>query len=667
MLDSGYRYFGAVMAMMYLLPVPFAAAAEPAPGVRFMIHGSFGPELPSEEFLRFVERVKPDVLLTGAFDQRLYAAAVPGPKSKADPLVPADHLAKWKQVADRLHRSGIRLVAHVELFVVTDRPAERDEASGWFGYFDRQWDEKLLGPRPAKSAAELLEEPDLDRERGPGTDTVALCGCRVNTKALSACANKPAWRATQKAMLKAAVAAGVDGFITNRNYVDHCACPRCQEKFRRWLSERYTAEQLKERFGIGDLAKAPLCMIGAHRDHDTVPGPLVLEKQRFAKHSVKEFFDEVFVDFGRKQKADLFLSQWNHMAYFDELHLDRGHLPPSTRTSFAHGAADERWGLPLDVWGRGEDLLWYCNWGTTQNTILAKEYAGDTVLYGKLLRTLAAGKPYVINKYEYYRPRNMMAEAAALGYAVNAIDTPWQNEDDRAVVLRYFDFLKQHDSLYRPAESWSDVALFFPRIALHAGDASPLEYVEAAGRTMVRHHVQFDILPGDRMATVPLDRYKAVIVPAAEYVGDAGRAALARYVENGGKLLLTPVSKADRDRPGVCSEEARKRVAASEPVKVKAITVPNVRNERDAFLKALREAAGDLSGCDAPWTVEMHVYRQPASKRMVVHLVNYNHDEKGQGKAVAAREAPIGAELVGVRLRLPEGMRVKTVRFPVAG
>ena len=52
--------------------------------------------------------------------------------------------------------------------------------------------------------------------------------------------------------------------------------------------------------------------------------------------------------------------------------------------------------------------------------------------------------------------------------------------------------------------------------------------------------------------TVPLNRYKAVIVPAAEYLGEPGRAALARYVEHGGKLLLTPVSNADRERPGVC-------------------------------------------------------------------------------------------------------------------
>ena len=132
-----------------------------------------------------------------------------------------------------------------------------------------------------------------------------------------------------------------------------------------------------------------------HRDPESTPDELTIEKQRFIKHKVKEYFDEVYIAHGRGLKPDLFVAQWNHMAYFDELHLDRGHLPPSTRTGFAHGAADERWGLPPDLWARGESMLWYCNWGTTQNTKLDKQYAGDTVLYGKLIRALAAGKPYI--------------------------------------------------------------------------------------------------------------------------------------------------------------------------------------------------------------------------------------------------------------------------------
>ena len=48
---------------------------------------------------------------------------------------------------------------------------------------------------------------------------------------------------------------------------------------------------------------------------------------------VKEFFDEVYVHHGRQLKPGLFVGQWNHIAFFDELHLDRGHLPTSTRTT----------------------------------------------------------------------------------------------------------------------------------------------------------------------------------------------------------------------------------------------------------------------------------------------------------------------------------------------
>ena len=46
----------------------------------------------------------------------------------------------------------------------------------------------------------------------------------------------------------------------------------------------------------------------------------MLEKQRFAKHRVKDFFDEVYIRHARGLDPDLFAAQWNHMAYFDELH-----------------------------------------------------------------------------------------------------------------------------------------------------------------------------------------------------------------------------------------------------------------------------------------------------------------------------------------------------------
>src|SRR5205807_857672 len=93
---------------------------------------------------------------------------------------------------------------------------------------------------------------------------------------------------------------------------------------------------------------------------------------------------------------------------------------------------------------------------------------------------------------------------------------------------------------------------------IHAGDAAPLEYVEAAGRAMIRRHVLFDVLPDDLLATTPLERYRTLIVSAWEYLEKTERAALTRYVKHGGRLLLLPVSRADRERAGAAGMRARR-------------------------------------------------------------------------------------------------------------
>src|SRR5438874_2067000 len=99
---------------LILLTVP-TAAAESRP-IRFLLHGNMSHELPTEEYLRFVEQIKPDILVMGVFDQRLYAQ--PEPEKL---------LARWKIVAERLHKSGIRLVGQMEMNVVSDRPADQAE------------------------------------------------------------------------------------------------------------------------------------------------------------------------------------------------------------------------------------------------------------------------------------------------------------------------------------------------------------------------------------------------------------------------------------------------------------------------------------------------------------------------------------------------------------
>jgi len=318
-------------------------------------------------------------------------------------------------------------------------------------------------------------------------------------------------------------------------------------------------------------------------------------------------------------------------------------------TTFAHASANERWSLPPDLWGRGEDFFWYCNWGTAQNTQLDKRFVADVTLHAKLLRSQARGRPYVVNKYDYYRPRAMLAEAFALGMMPGAITVPYRPPEDADVMARYFAFFRKHADLFarNNGETAADVLLVYPRTRTHLGDADGLEMVEAAGRTMIVNHIQFDMVPDDLLPQTDLTKYRAVI--ATQTTG-LEREAFATFTRKGGKLILTP----RQGDPGERFEQA---------VVIKGIEPQSGGTSKAEPLRlAITEAVGAARAeFKAPYTVEAHVYRQP--NRMVVHFVNYNHKEKAAGKSSVEREAPIAAASVAVRLPLPAGSMVKGLTF----
>ncbi len=69
-------FWPGLLLALWLASAPSLFAAESKP-VRFLLHGGYGVEPPGEDYLRFVEQVKPDVLIVGVFDQRFYASASP--------------------------------------------------------------------------------------------------------------------------------------------------------------------------------------------------------------------------------------------------------------------------------------------------------------------------------------------------------------------------------------------------------------------------------------------------------------------------------------------------------------------------------------------------------------------------------------------------------------
>ena len=618
------RFTGLLLGVL-LLGVACGAPKPTAP--RRMLTGTLS--LPNEAFLKFAERVKPDMVVMGAFGAPQWTA-------EKDPRA---WLAQWKTIFERMHRSGIKVVGMIELLNVG---ADVAAAERWLEFYEKRWDEKLLGERPSAKGHSLLEQRAWLPEKQRGA------------YAPRACAANPHWHEVEKALVGALIDAGIDGFITHRNMYGQCGCERCRDGLRKYLAANYKPAELKSRFSIANLAAHKLPHIyGFHREHATKPTALELEGMKFARRQTKECFDEVFLQYARGRKKDLIVAQWNHIPHFDEMRLDDGHIPGSPTTTFVHACHDERWSLPADVWGRGEDFFWYCNWGTTQKTQLNKQHVADITLYAKLIRSQARGRPYVINKYDFYRPRNMMAEAAALGMIAGAIAVPHGTKEDADVMARYCKFLDEHAEIFQNqnGESTAKVLLVYPRTASHAGRIDGIEMIEVAGRTMIADHVQFDFVPDDLLDKTDLKKYRAIVASEPEGLTQE---TLEPFHKAGGRLIALP-----RGDDLVASLRWKKLGAA-----IVAGLEPRTGGKPAAapFRVALHQAMGiPHLQTTTPYTLEVHAYRQ--SGRLIVHLVNYNRSENATGKSVVAREAPIDVEPAQFQLALPQGTKVKRVRF----
>ena len=272
------------------------SCAAPKPTVpRRILTGTLG--LPNEAFLKFAERTKPDLVIMGAFGAPQWTA-------QKDPRA---WLAQWRAIFERMHRSDIKVVGMIALLHVG---ADVTAVDDWVEFYEKRWDEKLLGKKPSAEGRSLLEQRAWlpDKQRG--------------AYAPRACAANPDWRAVEKALVGALIDAGIDGFITHRNMYGQCGCDHCHDGLRKQLAANYKADELKSQFGIANLAKHKLPHIyGFHRNHTNGPSALALEGMKFARGQTKACFDEVFLQYARGRKKNLIVAQWNHIPHFDEMRL----------------------------------------------------------------------------------------------------------------------------------------------------------------------------------------------------------------------------------------------------------------------------------------------------------------------------------------------------------
>jgi hypothetical protein len=444
------------------------------------------------DYLDFVNDAQPELVQFGFYGGHFWSLShTPSYKGYPAhfPVQGLDECGNWFEEKNRqLHARGVKVVGHFNVEFLVGDPDGPNGPTGFFKFYRDGWDEKELGPRPVADPLLLLEK------NADGTP-ISQKGYGIGKmQEYWGCLRNPHWQAVLKAWTKRGIERGVDGLIANYFYRHNCLCEHCQRDFRAYLAERFTPMELQAQFGIDELASHQFTEIVAwHKPEESTP--LKREMLRFSQLSNKQVFDKVLVKYGRSLKPDLIVAQWDHLGNF---HMIGG---------------DERCMLPADVWGRDESYLWYSTGAAACYTDLANGFCGDGTLQARYIRGMFDNKPYTLGKYEGTRIRAAIGELAANGGCPMGFYTRFKDPAAREEIVRYYQFLKRYDEIYRGNRSHAEVALLFPRTHVFAGDLAAVEQFRQLGKQLLEAHVLFDVLSDEPQHIARRASYRHIFAP----------------------------------------------------------------------------------------------------------------------------------------------------------
>lgn len=558
-----------------------SSAADP-PRLEFTRMVAHWAKYDDPEYLAFIDEAEPELVQLGFYGGHFWSLAhTDSYKGYPAHLPRKGHkeCGQWFQERNNeLRKRGVKVVGHFNVeFLVGDIDGENGP-TGFFDFYRNHWNEKELGPKPVEDPVKLLEI-------GPDGKPIGQKGYGIGgMHEYWACLRNPHWQSVLKALVKRGIERGVDGYIANYFYRHNCLCEHCQSGFRRYMSSRHEPAELKQQFGIENIATHQFDeILFWHKPEESTP--LRREMLRWSQISNKQVFDEIFLKYGRSLKPNLITAQWNHLGKINAI---RG---------------DERCLLPVELWGRNEDYLWYSTGAAAYFTDLSNRFLGDATLQARYIRGSFDDKPYTLGKYENTRIRAAIAELAANGGAPMGFYTRYTDPEARKVISQYYQFLKKHDAIYRANRSRAEVALLFPREAVHAGNVETIEQFRAIGTKLLDEHVLFDVIPDDLATDELVSGYQQIV-----------------SIENAQtQAVINDNSRSRFELPYTV------RVSASRPASGNGLAIHFVNYNRD-------EPPKDRNG-------------KPSAGRGI-------SDEK-----------PIAVPATNVRIRLPEGQSVSRVRF----
>src|SRR5262245_4924698 len=451
-----------------------APAAEPLLEVTRMV--AHWAEYGHPDYLPFIFEAEPEVVQLGFYGAHFYSLAhTPafGGYPAHFPVQGLNECGAWFEEKNRrLHEKQIKVVGHFNVEFLVGDPDGPKGPTGFFKFYRDLWDEKELGPKPVADPLQLLE-------RGPDGQPITQDGYGIGgMKEYWGCLRNPAWQAVLKAWVKRGIDRGVDGYIANYFYKHNCHCDHCLAEFRAYMKGRHSVDDLGVTFQIRDIEAHKFDEmvywhqpINVEKAGGNLAGEVVsdfpehekllkLEMLRWAQISNKQVVDKIFIDYGRSLKKDLIVAQWNHLGDFGQI------------------SGDERCLLPAELWGQGEDYLWYSTGGAAAATDIAAGNLGEGTLQARYIRGMFDDKPFTLGKYERTRTRVSIAELAANGGAPMGFYTRFTDPEARREIVRYYRFLKRYDSIYRANRPHAEAVLLFPRTKIAEGGMEAVDAVD---------------------------------------------------------------------------------------------------------------------------------------------------------------------------------------------
>jgi hypothetical protein len=507
--------------------VPSPAAGAPFAFTRLVAHWA---EYGGADYVDFVADAQPELAQVGFYGAHFWSLAHTPQFSGYPAHFPVRGLAEqgawFENLNKRLHKLDVKVVGHFNVEFLVGDPDGPEGPRGFFKFYRDLWDEALLGPKPVADPLELLEK---NADGSP----ISQSGYGIGgMREYWACLRNPAWQTILKAWVRHGLRRGVDGFITNYFYRHNCLCRHCQAGFRRHLRQRFTPAELKSKFGIVDLERHVFTeIVSWHPAAETTP--LRLEMLRFSQLSNQEVFHEVFVKYARSLKPDAIAAQWNHIGNFSQID------------------GDERCMLPDSAWHSGLSYVWYSTGDMANRSDLKAGQLGEATLQARYLRGAMAGGPFTLGKYEGTRIRAAIAELAANGGAPMGFYTKFTDPVARREIVRYYQFLRRHDSLYHKSRAYAEARLLFPRQAIQRGDVSGLQEFLRMGRTMLDAHVLFDIAPDDSPASLKRDGAPRIVLE----VKGKGAEPLTKLSAKRSRFTAPPTVRVSASRPALDEHE----------------------------------------------------------------------------------------------------------------